>query len=648
MALVLLLVPPAGAGTSDGVAALDVPSAAPLVAQAPGIEPFPPHQTRAAVDVTITLVDVMSDYGPETYKSDDLFNTRNPQDVENQTTNWDNALGHRITFRFDIEGNGYDLQCDDRFVAETYIKLDAAGNDRLDGWTNGTFRTTPPSPTDACLSGLPGVRTYWATFDLDGVPPTVAPANNPALGTGVWAVAFDLYHAPATTDPTGRGPLAGQFELTFSMVEPGLTFDVPFGTFPESALRLFSDLGATLADPDAFYMFAQPMNLTAEHNLTIDLAGVPTTARFQRIDHFAARIPPGASIPVKPPGGITAADALKEKLENTDDRAPIVAVQRREPSLSNDSVPESRLVQMIVAAANFSTLRSETVGDYHPLHVVTIHIPADLDNLVTGASSFVAAFSDRTFPVRDMSADAGLQGVGGETRITLQDNAQVSGGTTGNNAGDLFALRLVGTEVVAEGRLSRESGTRWVRGDLPHASFADPIGAYDLLAMLYGPSDEFLGMSQARRGIEVEAGALRMVEGKSASIPLTVRNLNTDFDDIPGEADYTLTVQLRSNANFPDGTAYNQTVSNLGEGQSTTIDVPVLGSVPGEFTILFTAQSVELVDETQTTVVVISKEQAREENRKWYQIPGPGALLTAVALVAVLAAVRRRPLDRAP
>lgn len=646
-ALVLPLAPSLGAHPSEPTA-----PAADWLAYPTGDVPLGPTQSDAS-DVTFTLTSIESDFDTEDYKEDDRFSTRNPTDVENQTTNWANALGHRISFFVEIEGSdGASLACSDRFVAETYIDTHSGdGADaRLWGWTNGPFETEPPAGVgDVCPSGLPGERVYNLTFDLDGTPPTVTGARYPALAPGAYAATFELYHAvtPTPTNPSGKGPLAGTYEIPFSIATPRLTLDQPTFRFPERALRLFSDVGASYEAPDSFEMPTRPLALDENLTLTAEFRGAPVGAVFERIDHFATRTGAGAEAPTDPPRlpePAPPADPVGDKLQNVDDRGT-VRVYRSVPTLTNDTVPSSRTIIMQLRGADFPSVETPTTS-YVPLRAIAMHLPASLESPVTGVARFVLPVSDQVFPVRSIDIDQGVAGVTGQTTITYQDSTQEAGGTSGANAGDLFAINEFAPDsVIARTQLQREAGTRWVSGDLDHTAFPDDPGVsrYLALAMLYGPGDEFLGMTAMRRGIDIQVGSLRMVEGTTDMLPLTVTNLAEDFDATPGEADFAIVVHIRSNPGFPDGSAYNHTTRSLAEGQSVTIEVPVPGDTPGNFNIRFTATNGELNAEKDSTVQVISKERAREENRKWYEIPGPPVTLIVVALLGLVLVARRRP-----
>lgn len=596
-------------------------------------------------DLVFELVEVTSAFGPETYKSNDTFNTRNANDFDNQSANWDAALGHRIEFKVRVTaGEGVTLDCATRFDPVAYIPTESG---RLYGWTNGTVRTDPPSPTGVCLNGLPGVRLFHLVFDLDGAPNNAGGEPFPAIRFGIPTAVLELYYTETASarNPTGKGPLAGTFQVNFNVHSPQVLYpDAITMRYPDSVLRMFTDVGPGGEFTMPLKAILPPANRSDSRTLELRFpAGTPTGAGFEIAGYYATRAAPSA----RPPVGVptepeTPLPGLSEKATRADDRA--VEIDRCPVDLDAESsrVPASR--GMRIAFPGFCSVSGATHMAHWPVHVIGAHLIANATDRTTGIGTIVLPISERTFPVRglDVSGLAG-QPATGSTDIVFQDSGQdKAGGATGTNAGDLHALQVKGSshEAITTVRLSRETQSQWVRGSVPHLAFPDDVGQYDLLGMLYGPLDEFLGMTNVRRGVDLVADSIRLVEGDTGQIVLRVRSLTSDFDDVPGEPELETTVAIRASG-LPDGGNFSQTKA-VPEDQSVTIPVEVTTNQPGVFTVRFIATSGEITQRMDVLVEVISKEQARGEDRAWYDIPGPSGLLVAVALLGLVSILRRR------
>lgn len=605
-------------------------------------------RSGTADDFLLNLTRFTSHFEAEDYKYNDRSSTRNQDDLENQTTNWETALGHRINATFVIEpfaGESPPL-CEERFIPEAYI---ATTSGRLYGYTPGTTDTSGT----ICPAGLPGVREFELAFDIDGTSPTVTGSQFPALLPGVYAITFNLYHSttPSATNPSGTGPLAATVQVPFSIATPQIAPAQSPIRLPESTLRLFTDVGATVAAANEYAMLPQPLRGNDNITATLNFPGVPAGTGFERIDHYAIRTGPDLTPPVGVPdpiAGETPLDELVDQAADTEDQLT-VQVEKRQPSLSLDQVPASGAVLMELNATDFAAQSPLTGPTYTPLHVVTIHIPADVDRRITGAASILVPVSNHVFPIRQMQVENPSDGNVpqlGTTLVRLRDSERITGGTTGRNAGDLFALRPLSEttfDLIGKVRLSRDADPSqpWIDGTFPHATFPDDVGEYAVLAILYGANDEFYGITKATRGIGLDVGALRIVEGESGDLRVVVTNLADDGDGTRGEAEFTIDVTL-SATGLPSGEPYSVTVQDLVEGGSRVIGVPVEGDAPGQYNVVFTATSGEITTTRDTTVEVISTERAREENRKWYDIPGPDAVLVAMALVGLAALARHR------
>lgn len=654
MLLLLLLVVPAtsggGATPSDSVAPTHAPFLGPRDALPAGVVPASPEQV-AGDDVTFELLDLGSAFGPETYKEDHRLAARDPAGLTNTTTDWSTALGHRLTVQISVTGpDGGALPCERRFVPEAFVATDQGP---LWGWVLTRYETDLPDELGAvCPPGEAAVHVYDIVFDIDGTPPTLIPEMRfPALASGPeYALTFNVYHRvnPSPTNPGGQGPLAGSFQMPFATAALHMEMEgTPFHRFPESTMRLFSDVGAIPGFTDHLHMVPRPIVSSDAVNVTIGFTGAPVGATFERVDHYATRTGPGVHPPIDPTSALPPLEGAGQQLDNADSQT--VTLQSNRPSLQLDKVPDSRLARMTMRAADFSEVATP-LFTYVPMQVVTIHLPATLQSPVTGVATMVVPVSDQTFPVRGIDADSGTAGVTGATEITLQDTTQTSGGPTGVDAGDLFALSGCATthEVLGRSTLQRDAGSPWVEGRVSHPlTFEDPPACYTLMGWLYGPSDEFLGMSMLRRGVGIDVDAVRLVEGTTGELTLTVTNLAENFNDVDSEADFALVVAIRSTDNFPDGAAFNHTTGPIPEGESVTITVPVNAVRPGDFNVRFTATDGELAASTESNIQVISKEQAREENRKWYSIPGPSVVLVLIAAIGLASLLRQRH-DRAP
>ncbi len=611
--------------------------AGPLVAEG---EPGPvPASTMQAGDVSFETLDVESDYADESYKNEYVVNTRTAQDVENQSTNWDTALGHRIKFTIEIDDGRQNLDCDDRFVAVALIETTSGP---LYGWTNGTYRTDAPGGADdVCLDGLPGVRIYEVIFDLDGSPPTVTGTPFPALLSGFYTARLELYHHdPGPTDPGGQGPLAGVHEIGFALQDPRLSLSEPLYRFPERMLRLFSDTGGHATHTNQFAMPIRAMTPGETWNLTMRFDGLAEGTEFTRVDHYALRTVPGAQLPSDPGTSLggTPLDPLLDKIQEQDERT--AQIERNPFTLTPNTVPADRVRMMNISASDFAP-QTQLLDEYVPLHVVTIIAPATMDTFATGAESIVVPVSDRDYPLRNMDVTEDLPDFPA-TLVRLQDDEQATGGPTGVQAGDLFALRAVGSghEMITRNVLEREPDDRWLEGELPHMDFVDDVRKYRIVAMMYGPLDEFFGMRVFERGIEIEAEGDRYVEGTSGTAHVTVTHLSVEQDGQGVRDGIELTIRVTASG-LPDDKSFARNIT-LEEGASRTIEVPLTGATPGNYPVRFTATGGELTTNTETTIEVISRVQAREENRKWYEIPALDAVLVALALMAVVAVVARR------
>lgn len=611
--------------------------AGPVVAD--GILGPKPSGDDDAGDVSFETVDVTSDYTVESYKNDYLLNTRTAQDVENQSTNWDSALGHHIRFMVEVDDGRQTLDCDDRFVAVAVIETTSGP---LYGWTNGTFKTDLPGAGDLCLDGLPGVRVYEMVFDLDGAPPTITGTPYPALLAGFYTARLELYHhEPGPTDPGGQGPLAGVHEIGFALQDPRLSLSEPLHRFPERMLRIFSDTGGHATHTNQFAMPIRAMGTGETWSLTMRFDGLPEGMEFTRVDHFATRTLPGVALPTDPttPLGGTPLDPLLDKLQNQDDR--LTQIHRTEYDLSPNVVPADRTRLMNVSGGDFAP-QTQLLDEFIPLHVVTILAPATMSTFATGAESIVVPVSDRDYPLRDISIVETVPELV-TTEIRMQDDEQATGGPLGVRAGDLFALRAVGSghEMITRNVLERQPDERWLEGELPHLDFVDEVRKYRLVAMMYGPLDEFLGMRVFERGIEIEAEGDRYVEGTSGTARVTVTHLPVEAD---GQGDVRegieLTIQVTASG-LPDGKSYARNIT-LEEGGSSTIEVPLTGTTPGNYPVRFTATAGELTTHTEAPIEVISRAQAREENRAWYEIPALDAVIVALALLAIVGVLARR------
>ncbi len=598
-----------------------------------------PGAGNARDDVSFETVAVESNYGAESYKNDYALNTRTPQDLENQTTNWDNALGHHINFTVEVDDGRATLDCDDRFVAVATIETT---NGPLYGWTQGTFDTgAPGGADDVCLSGLPGVRVYEIVFDLDGAPATIEGTPLPALLSGFYTARLELYHHEAT-DPTGQGPSAGTHEIGFALQDPRLELDPPLGRFPERILRMISDTGGHASHTHQFAMPNTPLRRGADWNLTMDFTGISQGTAYTRLDHFATRTAPGVELPADPGSslGETPLDPVFDKVQDQSDRG-LLGVELHRAEYELGSVPASRTSTLAISASDFPQRNDllETL-EYVPLHVLTIFVPATMDTYTTGAESIVVPVMDRDYPLRELSLEEEVPEVR-TTRVLFQDTERESGGPLGVNAGDLFALRSTGNghEMITRTQLARDTDSQWVEGDLLHLDFED-VRTYRIVAMLYGPLDEFLGMRVLERGIDLQAESARYVEGQTGSLPLTVTHLSLALDGGEAPDDVEATIQITGEG-LPDSQTYRKNVT-LKQGTTSTINVPLTGSTPGTYTGQFTATSGELEKLTEAPIEVVSTERARDENRRWYEIPALEPLVSVLALLAVVGVMQRR------
>ncbi|MBW3582674.1 MAG: hypothetical protein KY455_06200 [Euryarchaeota archaeon] len=597
-------------------------------------------------DLVFELVEVTSAFGPERYKSNDTFNTRNANDFDNQSANWDAALGHRIDFKVRVSaGEGVTLDCATRFEPVAYIPTESG---RLYGWTNGTIRTDPPSPTDVCVNGLPGVRLFHLVFDLDGAPNNAGGEPFPAILFGIPTAVLELYYteSPSANNPTGRGPLAGTFQVNFNVHSPQVLLPGEITMrYPDRVLRMFTDVGPGSEFAMPLKAIRPPANSSDSRTLELRFpANTPAGAGFEITGYYAMRPAPS----VQPPVGVptspeTPLPGVGEKVTRADDRAVDIVPCSFSLGEGEDRVPPSRGVQ--IGFSGFCRPTDPTYMPHWPVHVVGAHLIANMTDRTTGIGTIVLPISERVFPVRglDVSSLAG-QSATGSTDLVFQDSGQdKSGGPTGTNAGDLHALQVKGSshEAITKARLSRDAQSQWVRGSVPHVVFPDDVGQYDLLAMLYGPLDEFLGMTNVRRGVDLSADSIRLVEGDAGQIVLRVRSLTSDFDDVPGEPELETTVAIHANG-LPGGGNFSRTIK-VPEDQSETVPVEVTTNQPGVFTVRFIATSGEITQRMDVLVEVISKEQARGEDRAWYDIPGPSGVLVAVALLGLVVLVRRRP-----
>lgn len=600
--------------------------------------------TRQAEDVVLNLTDFSSAFGAEEYKYGHLASTRDANAAENQTTVWETALGHSVTFTIRVQDGDSTITCDQVLIPEAYIATSAG---RLHGFLPGSYDPA----AFPCTSGLPATRTWPLTFDVDGTPPTVSGFESPALLPGVYGVVFNVYYQVARTsaNPGGIGPLAGSTRVDFALATPQITpLETPL-RFPESTLRLFSDVGASFASAYEYVMLPGPLRTSGETNVTVAFPGVAPGTTFERIDHSATRAGSDVSPPVAVPGlvaGATPLDEAAEKATSVEDRATVTVTPVR-PTLSDNKVPAARAVNMPIRGADFPVQSGPTVtAAYVPLQVVTIHVPGSRETMTTGATSIVVPVSDNDYPIRGIDSTTRIPGIGqtGVTTVRIRDATETSGGPTGQNAGDLFALRPIGfgNDLMASARLTRQSDDQWVSGEFNHLAFADPVSNYRMLAMVYGAQDEFYGLTMATRGIGIEVGPLRIVEETTGRLLVTLRNLADDGDGQLGESDFALAVTL-TGSGFPDGEPYNRTLLDpIPEGGAVVVDVPVVGTSPNTYNVVFTARSGELIATQDTTVEVISKERAREEDRKWYSVPGPELALMLGSLVLVAVVARRR------
>jgi hypothetical protein len=635
----------AGAGASLAASADGYPAHAfddaPMDAVGPvlaggalGPQPAAAQQPR---DVRFTVLDVASDFGPESYKGSYAAGARDPDSAENATTNWDTVLGHRIVFTIEIEGDAMDLSCDDRFVAIPYIQTTGG---RLYGWTNSTFATTPPTgPGDLCVDGLPGVRIYEVVFDLDGAPPTVTGSLFPALLPGFYIATLELYHhvTPSATNPSGRGPLAGVSDTGFLVAAPELRLSEDTMRFPDRTLRMLTSAGGHGGHPNQYLMPIRPLDPSGEWTLTIDFPGIATDTRFTRVDHYAYRLVPGANLPSAPPTG-TPLDPLVEKVEEQPNR--LVQVERVGYTLTPDRVPDSKRMEMPLRGSDFRA-RTETTIEYRPLTVVTILVPATPETYTTGAESIVIPVTDKTYPLRELSPSTLAPNLE-TTHILLQDSARETGGPTGTNAGDAWALRIAGAghDAITRSILTREASAQWVEGELRHLDFPQETPRYRLLIMLYGPLDEFLGYRLLERGVQLTATDARFVEGGAGEIELTLTNTGADLQGGTASDVFEMRVTLTASG-LPDGRSYEQNIT-LGGGETRVIRVPVSATSPGDYRVTFTATSGEIQRSTESMLEVISRERAREEARRWYHIPTVELAVFLALLAAAGIAVRRR------
>lgn len=599
-----------------------------------------PHAQAQSNDVRFETVELESDYGVESYKNDFAFNTRNPDDLENQTTNWDNALGHHINFTVELDDGRATLDCDDRFVAVAVIETT---NGPLYGWTDGTFDTdAPDGADDVCITGLPGVRVYTLVFDLDGAPATITGTAYPALLSGFYTARLELYHHEPT-EPGGRGPEAGTHEIGFALQDPRLELDPQLSRFPERMLRMISDTGGHASHTHQFAMPTSPLTRAADWNLSMDFTGISQGAAYTRLDHYATRTAPGVQLPADPGStiGETPLDPVFDKLQDQADRDQLgVELHRTEYELGN--VPASRASTMTIRASDFPQQDNllETL-EYVPLHIVTIHVGATMDTFTTGAESIVVPVMDRDYPLRGLSVEQDLPELP-TTRVLLQDSDQETGGPLGANAGDLFALRSMGTghEMITRARLARDVDSQWVEGELNHLDFDADVRTYRIVSMLYGPLDEFLGMRVLERGIDLQAESARYIEGQTGSLRLTVTHLGVGLDG--GEVPDGIEARIQiTGQGLPDSQTFSQNVT-LEQGQSRTIEVTLTGSTPDTYTGKFTATSGELVKRTEAPIEVVSTERARDENRRWYEIPTVEPLVGVLALLGVVGILQRR------
>jgi hypothetical protein len=597
-----------------------------------------PHPPSSNNDITFETLDVTSDYNLETYKNDYAFNTRNADQFENQTTNWDTALGHHIRFTVEVQDGRTTLDCDDAFIAVASIETT---NGPLYGWTNGTFHQ-PGGIDDICLSGIPGVRIYEMVFDLDGAPPNVIAASQPALLPGFYTARLELYHyEPGPTNPTGQGEPAGTHEIGFALRDPRLSLDPPLVRFPETMLRMISDTGGHATHT---HQFAMPMTTLTGNDvwrLTAEFPGVAAGTPFTRIDHHATRTLPGLDLPVHPGTylGDTPLDPLASKILDQAERG-LLGVEVHRTTYTTNSVGETRAHEIELRPGDFPT-RDGFSHEYTPLHIVTILLPADTTTYTTGAESIVVPVTHHQHPVVGFSLEEGLPMMG-VTRLVLQDEEQASGAPLGHNAGDLFALRPVGNghEVLTKTLLGREGDGTEVTGDLRQMEFGDDVRIHRMLSMLYGPLDEFLGMRVLERALEITADPLQSVEGTTGRLNLNIHHPPMAVDGQAVDAEIELTIRIQAN-NLGDGGRYDTNIT-LRPGQTQTIDLPVSGSLPGSYNARITATNGELTARTEVPVQILTHAEARAAERKWYEIPDLSGILVAAAALAAVAMMRRR------
>lgn len=591
--------------------------------------------------MTLTLVGAASYFAAETYKETDRLNSRTLEDLSNQSATWETSLGHAISFQVRLDGSdGQTIPCDQRFEPVAFID---SGGYRLYGWTNGTFNTDPLD--SAGCQGPAGVRTFNITFDLDGAP-SAQLGSYPSV-TGNQRATFEVYYAerPSTANPSGQGALAGRTFIDFSVLPLGVMLDKPVYRFPDSSLRGFTDTGGGVDAlmPLTSYVPADTVEFGFDAR-TLAASGQAFDITAWRVLRSLSGIEPVA----EPPSPLSSLDPISEKVTDVDERTATLVGSPMD--ISNVQPGEDGIHRASVPASQFQP----TGVDHVPLTVVSMHAPVvytDGGQIITGAATVTVPVQSHNFSVRDMRL-GGINDPTASTQVTIVDQAQVSGGDTGADAGDLFAFRPVGFgfETIARGQLSRETGSSLITGDIDHMGFytveegrpvLNGIASYRITGMIYGLDDGFLGMQSVQRGLELTAQPVRVVEDRPSNITVLLTSLTTDFDGDPAEETFAMSVSVTTSG-LPGSSAQSNNTYTLIEGQNQPLSYPFTATTPGIYTATITARSGEILRTIDVPITIISREQYDEENSAWYDTPGPTPGIVTVALLGIIALVGRR------
>lgn len=608
------------------------------------------------------LLDLSSSYGSESWKYDAEYLTQaSPADLldhfQNQSTNFNGALGLRATLRIQIfEETDASAAPDTSYSVKAVI-----------GTSGGDLPAyVKRDATDASM--------YQIDFDLDGANHgdprgIVIPPADPGTQT------VNVQILKRFGDDPRPAPV-GEATMQFTYSRPAQTISVAdyaglrhVQDVPDSIFRLWTDVGWG----ESVRFITRPVTTNAgiqlDYQFDVSAAGQTVDLRAFIVQRGVST--PGGNQPVPggtfpPVPGVTDQETFEKLLENAERlvvvNEGVVATQPLDATgfarfdvtgtqlmAVAPTPPDAALVAVApVLGGNFdaASCGEDCLGGSQYV-VSAAEMVAPITGQTVAVDGFELVDPDQRGgdvpeqvpqPIRDVAL--GLNAL--EVTVRDVDGFQ----QTDSRSGDAWAIvaDARSDEPLSGARLSpSQKGPNLLTGNLGVRGIQEQrVSNYRVMTLLYQASDDFYGVAWADRGYRMTLDApVNFVPPGAGGVWVNLTSVTTNYDTVPDDLAFQISVTYTVNVpQFGIDNASRSVV--LDEAGFTTEFVPLSTSQVGEFPVTVYGTSGDVLPLPQTVNAVFTA--LPEERGLADRIPGFEAALLVAAVFLGALIVRRRGL----